>query len=975
MQRAIADELGLTQQVAADFDRQDEEDDFAGVDQGSRAEIGSVARVIATNTAQHRCLVVFHNSSNEVVDLTSCGIVLSRFLSTKVLWTFGGRFRFTTREITQNLDKTSLVLGGSLSWYPNWNSLVAAEAREVALYTRKHGAGGVTPEIATECCLYLLSLHHDGERIIDYNWVTHAASYWVCDGIIGGGGGQLDNQAWELARDLQQQMRLECYSSGKEALPYYVFCELRIPHRHWTSTVNSHLQAVPPGTTSLFFAPPQAASYSLPSDRFLEADQLRVLKLCHCTFSFSSPPFHCCHNLRFLGLDNCKDEEQQQGAGGARAVETFQRLWVLDVCHTDWQLDFPLETEARAEDKLAASIREVHINKGRIWRSNVGLAWRRLPSLRRLRVVDPTSPWWETGSRGDEFVGMVNLEQLDLSGNSTMRVLPSSLSTATSLKTLVLDGCVGLEFVVGPQAGGLPPSLQSFSLDIAGSSGDDQKKNNEASRISCINLSGCARLSDFRLRGPLPKLEELDLSHTAVKSLRSHFKLNLCLSSLSSTTTTGQVDAPPLPKPSAYHDDVCIIIQQIAAVTVTQPQRPPEEDFHMEIGEGVRDAIHLHFCPRLRHVLPLSSTFALPQVLETLHILCCGDLRQVFPVEKEFLEKKASSSLQQICEAKMFAPNLETIYIRGCWGLRRLPATEKKDGRPPVAVDCEKDWWGKLEWDGKESGHHHSLFQPRHCSYYKKRHLRTTVLRPLQTASDRQNVPPLLLLRTMTSSGLKMNLCLSSSSSTTTTTGQQVDAPPLPKPSAYHDACIIIQQIAVVTVTQPQQPPEDFHTEIGEGVCDSSSNVQEIKDGISSVLDKAIHLHFCPRLRHVLPLSSTFALPEVLETLHILCCGDLRQLKVIYLHDLPNLQQICEAKMFAPNLETIYIRGCWSLRRLPATTEKKDDRPPVAVDCEKDWWDKLEWDGVESSHHPSLFQPHHSRYYKKRHLRTTVLRH
>ena len=163
---------------------------------------------------------------------------------------------------------------------------------------------------------------------------------------------------------------------------------------------------------------------------------------------------------------------------------------------------------------------------------------------------------------------------------------------------------------------------------------------------------------------------------------------------------------------------------------------------------------------------------------------------------------------------------------------------------------------------------------------------------------------------------------------------------------------------------------------------------------------RAIHLHFCPRLRYVLLLASNNTLSKVMETLHIHCCGDLSQvfhmeqeflekiealhekgmlefsnLKSLHLYELQSLQQICEAKMFAPKLETIYIRGCWSLRHLPATdSRRREDGRPVAVDCEKDWWDKLEWDGMESGDHPSLFQPSHSKYYKRRHLRSTVLR-
>jgi hypothetical protein len=147
-------------------------------------------------------------------------------------------------------------------------------------------------------------------------------------------------------------------------------------------------------------------------------------------------------------------------------------------------------------------------------------------------------------------------------------------------------------------------------------------------------------------------------------------------------------------------------------------------------------------------------------------------------------------------------------------------------------------------------------------------------------------------------------------------------------------------------------------------------------------------------------MASNNALSKVLETLHIHCCVDLRQvilieqeflekiaarhekgmlefskLKSLYPYELPNLQHICEAKLFAPKLETIYIRGCWGLRRLPATdSRRREDGRPVAVDCEKDWWDKLEWDGMKSGHHATLFEPSHSRHYKRRHLRSTVLR-
>jgi hypothetical protein len=136
--------------------------------------------------------------------------------------------------------------------------------------------------------------------------------------------------------------------------------------------------------------------------------------------------------------------------------------------------------------------------------------------------------------------------------------------------------------------------------------------------------------------------------------------------------------------------------------------------------------------------------------LETLHIIKCSDLRHVFPVEAEFLNQIATkhpngmlefpslkdlylyhlSSLRQICEAKMFAPKLETVRLKGCWGLKRLPATSRRQHNSPrVIVDCEKDWWDNLEWDALDVGHHPSLFAPSHPAYYKKRTLRSTVLR------------------------------------------------------------------------------------------------------------------------------------------------------------------------------------------------------------------------------------------------------
>uniref|UniRef100_A0A8I6X7Z5 Disease resistance protein At4g27190-like leucine-rich repeats domain-containing protein n=2 Tax=Hordeum vulgare subsp. vulgare TaxID=112509 RepID=A0A8I6X7Z5_HORVV len=150
-------------------------------------------------------------------------------------------------------------------------------------------------------------------------------------------------------------------------------------------------------------------------------------------------------------------------------------------------------------------------------------------------------------------------------------------------------------------------------------------------------------------------------------------------------------------------------------------------------------SIHLYSCPRLTFVLPLLMGIQGSYLsnLGSLHIVKCGDLKVVFPVHPDLKEDVLGFprlkhihlyelyKLQHICGVKMHAPKLERVWLRGCWGLRRLPSVSLDRG--PI-VDCEKDWWEKLEWDGLEVGHHPSLFKPRHSSHYKKSLPRGSVL-------------------------------------------------------------------------------------------------------------------------------------------------------------------------------------------------------------------------------------------------------
>lgn len=548
LQRKIAQKLGLPQHVMNILDKQDEEDDFSGADEGSRIEIVAVGREIHQALQGQSCLVVFHNGSTNMVDLNDFGIPQpadrwANFVR-KVLWTFRGRLhaipgmklaadptrapstsnaestkpsngnqtRTDQKQLSRenvpategvNVDNSQVYLYSFLedSESEQWNGLAHDEAAEIAKYSRKLG---VTLETAALCCKYMLLLNSRGVDTLDFNWATHASNYWVCDGIIQE---YQQDKAWEVATALLQEMKLEEFSSYK--LP-----EFGDKTRWVVATDPYRVEEIKPETTSFFFANNRGQGVaSLPTKIFQRsAEQLHVLKLCLCTFSFSSPPFLHCQKIRFLGLDKCKDQPKKlegKEEDDRRKNNFFQSLWVLDICDTDWELDLSLNII----ESMLQNIREIHIKRERIWSNSNAWTWRHVHNIHKLRVIEPTLHWKDEGKEEemkDEFMNMSKLELLDLSGNSTIKVLPR-LSGATSLSTLVLDGCIGLT-TVAPEE--LPPSLETFSFDAG-----EGKQYNKKAKISRISMAGCARLENFRLRGSLPNLEELDLSNTSVKTL------------------------------------------------------------------------------------------------------------------------------------------------------------------------------------------------------------------------------------------------------------------------------------------------------------------------------------------------------------------------------------------------------------------------------------------------------------------------
>lgn len=136
MQREIAEQLNLPNWVMEMFDKQDEEDDFNGLDQGSRTEIAQVVREIYQTTQNERFLVILHNGSNVEIDIFKFGLYIYGYANSKLLWTFQGRFRLDPKMLDNVKKSTSsdVILSASSDRRDPqelWSYLVRHEAAQV----------------------------------------------------------------------------------------------------------------------------------------------------------------------------------------------------------------------------------------------------------------------------------------------------------------------------------------------------------------------------------------------------------------------------------------------------------------------------------------------------------------------------------------------------------------------------------------------------------------------------------------------------------------------------------------------------------------------------------------------------------------------------------------------------------------------------------------------------------------------------
>uniref|UniRef100_J3L0I7 Disease resistance protein At4g27190-like leucine-rich repeats domain-containing protein n=1 Tax=Oryza brachyantha TaxID=4533 RepID=J3L0I7_ORYBR len=931
LQKKIAEELKLGGSAMALFGWQDEDDDFSGIAKSSRAELADAAELIFKALKDRSFLLIFHNGSDEEVDFLELGVpVLERRNS--VLWTFRGRFRLdpAIRDRVKNAHVFVRV------WPESW-----AFAELLCQEEAAHVSSGISAALITECWLYLSLLYYNNYTFISDDQDVHACNYWVCDGIIAG------DSAREIGDRLYQGMQLKYLPAKRNH--YMTFNEYldskATRHRRWVSVMpkNSdeveNIQTIPLEATSYFLMfqrsdPPKV----LPNHLFSQDNNLRVLRLSWCTFIFSSPPFTCCKHLKFILIDSCRDKDVSLTSDGyyekkGNKWAFLQNLWVLDIRNTNW--DWILSSSKMV---LMVELRELYLKAtGTRLHDQILLDMSCHSNLRMFRVID-SSTYLKVAVH-DSLQHIKNLELLDLSGNTTLHVLPN-LSGASKLKVLILDGCIGLE-VVEPST--LPISLESFSFDGFGPASrwkhslrmpDNETRpnsdNNQGhpSAISKISLEGCEQLKNVFLRG-LPNLEELNLSETGIEALDLEAMLvkrleRLFLLGCEKLVRVKWRDArdPPLKL-------LCIDTRGKAERSMDGCCQ--RSHLHSQQDDAAHPSVHVVATDarllRGFNTRNSSTVFGSEVSSQHLHLHLSATVNES-PVLPRGKEEEASCR-----DGLVHAfPYLDVI-----------DKALNKDGEDGCSVpSCNHLVPQDLHVEIGKGGSNLGLEQDLDgiCSLIyntQSLHIHDNSSIRIGNLGDKTDDQFRNLRWCHVTRCLKMHTVFLSNGCTL-------------------DSFMSLETLWVSHLLAAQYI-------WGRDLCFDEGD----RAAAFSRL-RCIHLHSCPRLRIVLPWS--FPTMDSLETIHITYCSELRQifpkeqgdwgrdrvarteriefprLRRIHLHELPMLQDVCETPMSAPVLETIELRGCWSLKRLPVQAIH------AVVDCEKELWDKLDLDHRFTRRHP-----------------------
>jgi hypothetical protein len=209
MQRKIADELKLDRKTMAMFDEQDEEDDFTGVDHGSRDAIRSVTSVIDSTLRESRFMMIFINGSDDELDLSRLGV--PQYLDCVVVWTFNTRRfmmmdDFSRSKIGEKLRYTDVFLYSYNARNLSSSQFMALFHEEAAnIVARYTCMCGMYLTTVVDCSLYGLLMYHSSRGTTGgFAWPAHAPNYWICDVTIQG------DRAWEISNALHPEISFEC---------------------------------------------------------------------------------------------------------------------------------------------------------------------------------------------------------------------------------------------------------------------------------------------------------------------------------------------------------------------------------------------------------------------------------------------------------------------------------------------------------------------------------------------------------------------------------------------------------------------------------------------------------------------------------------------------------------------------------------------------------------------------------------------
>ncbi|WVZ83884.1 hypothetical protein U9M48_030980 [Paspalum notatum var. saurae] len=660
-----------------------------------------------------------------------------------------------------------------------------------------------------------------------------------------------------------------------------------------------------------------------------DGSNLQVLHLCYCTFSFSSPPFRRCSKLRFLLLHQCKDKD---GAPVAAAAETsaanqdlgssaafcFQKsLWVLELSHTEWHWLLSEETLAQMDE-----LRELHLKgvgfikrlTNKCYGKNSQSSTLLLPNLTKLRLI------LETGVEDD-------IDEVDLSFSSILNTV-QIINNAT-----------------------------------------------RSTKVERISLRGCTQMKNLHLRGPLQGVMELDLSGTQLETL--------------------DLSATPYRFRAPFLRRLFLLgCEKLRAILWPREDRMPLEVLridtttnHAEWRADREGKSSKHEDNRPRHHIYVRDTRLFRSLV---WVGLSGGVR---------VEISSTHAGQGIINSSTRGDREQQV--------RRHANLYSADGIISTFKDNSEasgmTWWmwpcpnipTNSEWSD--------------C--YIQDETPTEIL--LQSAKQENRATTLPGFVSWVAKTLHLHDSLSITSIPGPTAPTQL--------RGYYnlwqnlkwcrlERCPNIEGSAFTAFQGPWpwgifEYLETFWASqlLKARYIWDWSTISLFRPGDDSFKDLVfLHLDCCPRLVHVLPLYDFNSKGcQSLETLEIVRCGELREvfpsdasesqqqgqprkfpkLKRVHLYDLPKLQRIYGRRMLAPNLKTVKVRGCWGLKRLPAVRqharpakEKKEAHTLPEVDCEKDWWDGLEWDGEDAGHLPSHYRPRHSAYYKETRLRSSVLR-